>query len=372
VRREGGDTVIYRYDFGKNIWSKIRKIKVRTPSVYSHHHHDEQMAAIGRRFRAWNHGHAVCDAQCDGLWVFGNDGILGRFDLRNVSEHRVKDLFFEIGPNAVEYPSSVFVGETMHVFGETVAAKGTVRKSVHFEFDGKSHSFKQSVLEDDHHLIVRDEADRDHEEQNDDENRNEEREHKESAESEGTEPLFPCFYCCKLVHIEHLDEIWIFNGSNGNTAIWSYSIERGTFRILRGVLLPKRNTNNFGVTLVRDRILMVCYVECKEMVAMDLKADRKWRKKTVDTVRGMSADCSMVNCKDHWIHFVNTIAPQHVMVWQYHLVPQPYLDTVFAPMVVDGYVREGNAAIYDLDGLHEMVADPGALIRAYCLPFIFE
>ena len=153
-------------------------------------------------------------------------------------------------------------------------------------------------------------------------------------------------------------------------------MKEGTFRILKDVLLPKKNTNNFGVTLLSDRILMMGYVECKEIVAMDLMGDRKWIKKSVDSMSGMTADSSMVNATDHWIHFVNVLAPQHIMVWQYHLLPMKLLHSVYAPMAVAGFFRvvyiNKVYAEFGISGDEKVIKDAILLCAQYCSSTIFE
>ena len=103
-RREGGDGWIYRYRFRNDVWDKMRKYRISSEQHsssqrestemdrdYSEIAQKLKMKELGRKFKAWNHGHIVCESKTfssDGLWVFGNDGVCARFDLDKVSQRR--------------------------------------------------------------------------------------------------------------------------------------------------------------------------------------------------------------------------------------------------------------------------------------------
>jgi len=320
IARYGGEEgCIYKYDACNDIWQKLKKYE-------------------SAEFRALNHGMAIYHKK-NQLFLFGGvQPIFANFDL--LSQHGKSDIFDVSKHNEMNfwYPTSIFVGHELHILTEILVDSSThQRRSLHCIYYPKKKQIDRHFITDANSEYIYLNA-----------------EQKENAS-------VPMMYACKVVYVEHLKEILLFNGTDGNTHVWSYSMISNMWKLfeLNGqcLMLPKRHCNNFDVTCVHDRIVLICYNEQKEIWAVDLKAPRnerrsRWTKRNVKQLDGVNDDCSMVNRENEYIHFMNTVSPSHYCVWFYHLLPKRILKQVYGPMVI-GHLMRSNSAKMDLFGLRD-------------------
>ena len=299
ARKGGNEGCVYKYDLKHDSWDKLRK-------------YDK------REFKPLNHGHAVRSTENgrrNELYVFcGATAIFGQFCLEHHGHREVEKIYDvqKLEDLGYWYPSSIFVGHRLHIFGEIMVGSQHKRKGIYSVFNSEKLQIQKYVMDAGSEMI--------------------------GGDSDGV----PSFYCCKVLYVEHLNEILLFNGHRGNVCVWSLSLKTNKFSISDLLSLPKRNSNNFDVELLHDRIVLILYKSQKELFCFDLDrtADsnhknkkKKWTKKKVEDLKGINSDCSMVNVGGNYMHFITTTAPQHSRVWLHHLLPQRILRRVYAPML---------------------------------------
>ncbi len=157
----------------------------------------------------------------------------------------------------------------------------------------------------------------------------------------------PTFYCCKVIYVKHLKQILVFNGCNSNVLIWCYSLITKKWKIFSisegyNIYLPKQNTNNFDVTLVDDKIILICYNESKEIWCFNLDTEtssNKWSRKYCRNLNAINTNCFMINIENNYIHFINKKSTQHYMVWFYNLLTKKIIKRVYTIMLVQNMLK---------------------------------
>ena len=259
------------------------------------------------------------------------------------------------------YPTSIFINDELNILGQIIdkTAKNK-RKNIHSMFYPQKSQISTHMIEDENSEYLEKNA-KVGDKKKDKHGDKQEDEIKEDEEEIDPRLKIPDFWCCKVIYVEHLGEMLLFNGHNGNINVWSCNLRTKKWRIFKdrngnNLILPKQNDNNFDVTLLHDRIILICYNTSKEIWAYNLSGsyidcydkvgktnDNKWfRKKCSNFITGITENTSMVNVDNQCIHFISFINPSHSMLWVYHLLNKAILKRVYSPMLVSYYIRTYN------------------------------